>query len=406
MDTGASQNLSKPPHEWAACVQALRRAFWSFAWALFNAGVVTTIPFSLAGQSTQVVPNSPSCATCAIAASRVVTLHGVPDSLGGLTDTYFMRRDSRGRYYVTSEYRSWALLVFDSTGQFLTVHGRQGSGPGEFRRIETFVFGKADTLHVFDRFNARHTVLDAKNNYVSASTVVPAITDAIVTDGVLIVNADIPTRASVGEALHFLSDSGAVSSFDQTGGLYDVSMRTSLRRILSSSDEGGFWAAHRTRYQIDLWRVLNAGTPRLVKVIKRSPDWFPPYDRATAISPGQAPQPFISGVASTDRHELWVASCVPSGNWERNLIVQETARGRTYSYKNADTMFDTVVDLVDTTTGDLISSRRFRQYFKGFLSRDLIWSYSEDADGVGKIQVWRLSIVDRKSQSKPFATPQ
>ncbi|MEX1122358.1 MAG: 6-bladed beta-propeller [Balneolales bacterium] len=59
---------------------------------------------------------------------------------------------------VIQDGRKQILLWFDSDGNFIGTIGREGRGPGEFTDIRHVLMAPGDTLHVFDRNNARHQI--------------------------------------------------------------------------------------------------------------------------------------------------------------------------------------------------------------------------------------------------------
>ena len=60
------------------------------------------------------------------------------------------------------------ILVFDSTGAYLTTIGRPGRGPGEFAGASSMARGRGDTLLVLDHINARLTWLTIDGTIVRA----------------------------------------------------------------------------------------------------------------------------------------------------------------------------------------------------------------------------------------------
>ncbi|MEX2402706.1 MAG: 6-bladed beta-propeller, partial [Balneolales bacterium] len=59
---------------------------------------------------------------------------------------------------VIQDGRTQTLFWFDSDGNFIRTIGREGRGPGEFTDIRHVLIAPGDTLHVFDRNNARHQI--------------------------------------------------------------------------------------------------------------------------------------------------------------------------------------------------------------------------------------------------------
>lgn len=60
---------------------------------------------------------------------------------------------------ILNDYRQQALFYFDEEGNFIDQIGQEGPGPNEFRDIRNLVLAPGDTIHTFDRNNARHQVL-------------------------------------------------------------------------------------------------------------------------------------------------------------------------------------------------------------------------------------------------------
>lgn len=60
---------------------------------------------------------------------------------------------------LVNDYRQQALFFFDEEGNFINKIGNEGPGPNEFRDIRNLILTPGDTIHTFDRNNARHQVL-------------------------------------------------------------------------------------------------------------------------------------------------------------------------------------------------------------------------------------------------------
>lgn len=59
---------------------------------------------------------------------------------------------------ILNDWRQQALFHFDADGNFLEQIGREGRGPGEFGDISSLLLAPGDTIHTFDRNNARHQI--------------------------------------------------------------------------------------------------------------------------------------------------------------------------------------------------------------------------------------------------------
>lgn len=67
--------------------------------------------------------------------------------------------DAYGRVYVLDN-QSHTIGVFDTTGAYVRTIGREGQGPGEFRRPDGMTWGAGGHLWVSDPLNARYSVFD------------------------------------------------------------------------------------------------------------------------------------------------------------------------------------------------------------------------------------------------------
>ncbi|MDR9417352.1 6-bladed beta-propeller [Gracilimonas sp.] len=61
-------------------------------------------------------------------------------------------------HVILNDWRQQALLYFDGEGNFLEKIGREGRGPGEFADLRDLLLAPGDTIHTFDRNNARHQI--------------------------------------------------------------------------------------------------------------------------------------------------------------------------------------------------------------------------------------------------------
>jgi len=63
-----------------------------------------------------------------------------------------------GGNVIVSDWEKQALFYFDRDGNFVEQIGRKGRGPGEFTSLRYVLLAPGDTLHTFDRNNARHQI--------------------------------------------------------------------------------------------------------------------------------------------------------------------------------------------------------------------------------------------------------
>jgi hypothetical protein len=92
-----------------------------------------------------------------VALDPVLTLGGTSSRAMLDAELNLVTRDSRGRYYVANG-ESPTVWVFGADGALVSRLGREGAGPGEFRRPTAVVAGPSDSLYVFDASLSRMTV--------------------------------------------------------------------------------------------------------------------------------------------------------------------------------------------------------------------------------------------------------
>lgn len=98
------------------------------------------------------VTAEPTCRTCAIELTRVVTLGRATDSvlLGQVVGVVAV--NSRGEYFAPAS-AGFQVAVYDSLGRLTRAIGKRGPGPGEFRTISDIRVGTGDSLLVADSRN-------------------------------------------------------------------------------------------------------------------------------------------------------------------------------------------------------------------------------------------------------------
>src|SRR5690606_20588771 len=134
----------------------------------------------------------------------------------------WVRRDSRGRYYVLFAYAT-TIKVFDAQGRFLRTVGRKGAGPGEFEGATGLYVSDADTLHVLGWGTSRHSVFAPDFSFVRSNPLAlqPQLQWQMLPDARVVLNVDIRSPDLIGIPLHLLGVDGAlVRSFGSETGAY------------------------------------------------------------------------------------------------------------------------------------------------------------------------------------------
>lgn len=369
---------------------------WGQIWRASLALLVllTGFPLSTRGQraSHTVLPQRPSCEGCSLRIRVVATLGR--DSTDGYLTNYPMwtAMDGRGRLFVTLQPPGDLVLMFDTTGRFLGRVGRKGRGPGEFL-FPTMVLARPTGALVIWDFNAAQlTWLDPMHRFLRrVYQANPPV--GILPDGRQLVVAAMRDRDRVGYPLHFYDDSGRpVASFGESGQYYDERERWRWSRTAMVGPRGTVWAAHQDRYRVEEW----SSVPEQLRVFERTVPWMPPVNARSDGVHGDRPTAGIIGVSEDAQQRLWVFSRVASEQWREALGPPSiSSRGRT-SYPNRDQgrLFDTVVDVIELSSGRLLVSTRVRMHIRFTLRPGWVAAYREDAQGVPLLDIVELTVEE------------
>jgi hypothetical protein len=143
---------------------------------------------------------------------------------------------------------------------------------------------------------------------------------------------------------------------------------------------GRVWSAYRTQYVVELWDTAGA----LVKTLARRASWFQPYVERR-VGSGEPPQPWVMAIRENLEGQLLSLVTVPIDDY--------TPRGPRYDESRKDQLYDTIVEVIDTETGELVASERLPQYLLNFLDDQHVYGYRLSPDGNPLIDVWRLRLV-------------
>ena len=152
-------------------------------------------------------------------------------------------------------------------------------------------------------------------------------------------------------------------------------------RTVSYSGGSRVWVGPLGEYRLESWDTTGVHLQTLI----RSPSWFQPWDRRSARQPfGEKPNPILLSVHEDARGKLWAISRVPDRNWKPGF--EEPA------YEH---IYDTVLEVIDPVSGDLLASQRFegeRHLFLYFIADGLFTSFSVNDVGLEQVHVWRFRL--------------
>ena len=337
-----------------------------------------------------VIGNTPTCPDCRIELHPAFTIGDV-DGGGVLAGEprFLLRMPGQG--WILAEYPiGTRLLLFDEEGGFIRRLARPGDGPGEFRSITTATRDPSGQLHVFDGTHMRRTTFDANLKLVDTE-LHPALRVhgfAIDTAGVSYFNADALNPESIGYPLHVFDERGDIQSFGIGVPIYRPDAPWLGQRAIAG-DSLGVWTSRRTHYQIEWW------LPSGIRAAswERQADWFEPYLMRAMPTPEEPPNPWVSAIRLLPGHRLAVAISVPAADFAQKLEVRQVMPDgrKVYHTDSCDDLFDTVVEVVDLVSGDLLARQVVEPCILGF-SGEMAYGYRLEA-GIPRIGVYRFEFV-------------
>jgi len=357
------------------------------------AGVIATAA-GLQAQTSASIPSDLACPRCTIRVESMMTIGRDDDRLP--SRPYVIRRDSRGRFFVVTPETSPSVpIAFNSQGRYLREIGREGAGPNEFRDAIALDVTLADTLYVFDRGNARLTVLDPGLREVRTAPIPPSTNAAIVlATGAVVLNAAVGDSERIGHPYHRFDAIGNYRGF--FGADPDEPVRpgdiAGAVRWLTPAHGNQFWSLRYARsYTMELWDA--SGT--LVRRYTRDADWFARYDRAKNLAPGNPPQSRGMGVWFDQRTGLlWTIVHVADPQWRDGAGPLRRADGGEYMpIHDRQRVYDTIVEVIDVNAGRVLARRRFDGTVDIPIGAGLFAGVRETAEGAPYLELWRFTLV-------------
>jgi hypothetical protein len=283
------------------------------------------------------------------------------------------------------------VLAFDSLGRFLGRIGEKGRDVGQFMLPVWVAPGPGDSLRIFDFITAGETVFDPdwrpiRRRLGESPTLVWR------PDGkrVITVVASQDSAASA-NTVHVVGDDGRPIVSMNPVLLGDTTPGRRTPRVAAASD-GGTWTMEMLGYTARKWSTEGV----LEFEIRRTPSWL---SRPMPISDGllgAAPSPRVWDIREDSHNRLWVLTGLAANEWKTGLGDPVSSGGRTYYERvNNAVLFDSVVDVFDARSGDLIVSGKFRGNARFLLDENAVAVYRESASGDRSIEIWRVLINGR-----------
>lgn len=336
-------------------------------------------------QDTLVVSSEPACGSCSLEFEHVVRLGGFDDPVLLEYGPIHVRVTRNGSYIARTTGMS-QLIVYNPDGAFQGTIGRDGDGPGEFRYITRHELDDDDSLFVFDASHGRLSVFDPTGSLVrterldvSSNELIRGAVRMGPEEWVLSHHIHSPERA--GLPLQYMRYGAIERSFGSTRPTVDP-LRPSLNiRHIQPADEGSVWAVRPDRYELERWSV--DGTLR--RVFRRHADWFPVLDEEVFDPQQIRPDPRVRDLRRREDHFLAVMVTVADRDWR--------ADGPPWGLETAAQIFDTVVEIIDPASGQLVARGEHDHRLEGFLTDELVYHLTAGELGVVYVDVLRMELI-------------
>lgn len=338
-----------------------------------------------AAPATITIPEEVSCKECRLELRRIVTLGSVTDSISPAPGAEIIQ-DRFGRYFVSPMDVPGAIGVYANGGALVTTIGSQGQGPHQFSGWMRIAI-RDDSLRVYDSGNAREAGY-SRSLRLAYTKPLPEGNHYLRMGNDLLVQGSIRTPERAGFLFHlFGNDGGIRRSFGETTMRPDVP-ELSVRYIQRINDHE-FWAAHNTQYTIEHWRTDG----RLIRVLKRSPKWFKPWNRSPAGELVTAPpQPRLRRIHVRTNGEMLTLAVRADRRWKpmappknsREIISPDRTRAT----------FDTVIEQIDPTHGRIVARFETDDFVYGFVGEGNVFGFTVDEEtGLLRAHISELKLV-------------
>ncbi|MFQ5704848.1 MAG: hypothetical protein ACE5HT_12605 [Gemmatimonadales bacterium] len=300
-------------------------------------------------------------------------------------------RDERGWYFIAA---GRELRVFDERGNIVKSISADTVGSSDYRAIVSVVSTGGGTMQVFDAQLQRVTLLSPTLT-VTDRVRLPVIPlqDVVLLDSIgWVLNADSRTTDRIGLPLHMVDRNGKWKrSFGSTTASYRPGTEAwPMLRKVADAGGGRLWMAHLKKYVVELW---DTGGTKHKELVRHVP-WFRAWQKYSGFFPDVKPHPIIRDIRQDREGRLWVVIAVPDERWSEALTPVKYPDGTEgYEPQDWNSVFDTVIEVLEPATGRLIVSRRFPQFMRKMIDERHLFSDAAIRDGGAALDVWHVTLV-------------
>jgi hypothetical protein len=246
----------------------------------------------------------------------------------------------------------------------------------------------ADTLYAYDTMGATVSLFTLDGKYVRRTTLPVTTLNNFFrfTDGRWAVIGDALDRKDQSPIQVLKPDGTVMRSFGARRGAPSPGPKQEQLSGGAQTSRSSIWAIARFPYRIEEW----SSEGQLLRTIDRDADWFPV--RAAREEANRAPEPILAAVHEDRAGKLWTLAVTPDPRWKGPIFGKTDSSGGKPLPPNWNEIFDSVIEVIDPSNGQLLASRRFSERLYAFPTMDLLYSIREDENGERSIDVWRRTL--------------
>lgn len=287
---------------------------------------------------------------CVITRQHLVELGDPSEPDGSINAPWAMVLELEDERWATVDfYLPFAFRLFGRDGRFEGKVGREGDGPGEFRRISEVVEW-GDGLGVYDSETGRFNLLSKDFEFTGSVPFGSLIRLVSVSDTILVANALFAPAAAEGHVVHVLDRAGRPSvSFG--GDQRPLDLRpgpSAMHRLVAGAGDGAsVWVAAPGAFRLQRYDL----TGNLLQTVEPSADWFPTgqgtdWPHRTRMF---RPPPRINEIVQSGGL-VWVLTYVPDEHWQDGVPM---AFGESY---HLNRLWDTRIDVFSEDRSEWVAS--------------------------------------------------
>lgn len=332
------------------------------------------------------IEGEPNCTECEIQLRPVALLGNLNDPSSVAPDAAgrdcALARLGTGEFALGDVVGGGEIFVYGENGALSRRVGHRGHGPGELSGILQLAVGPGDSLLVLDNDQARLSVFSSSGAFVRSFPTPDRVRSfALLADGSLLFHRT-PQRS--GEGLFYLTDSDGGRS--RQFGEVTQDLPELDGQVIAPGEPSGFWTASIWTYEL----FRQESPDSLEQKVIRTVGWFPPGGEYIDGMPFSIPSPpILKHLWDEGSGRMWVYTLVPDEAWKPQIPMNPT-------YEWARLSFDTVIELIDLRSGEVVASGRYDEMLGMVCGSALAFAVVESEEEDLRVQVFRPTMIQRR----------